>query len=82
MSKRKALWNRCPVETCRETALWMPYEERCGKCGYGGKPISTNQTTQTSETPCFVSLIWLVLGAALIIALFLAGRASVMFVPL
>jgi len=38
--KRKALWNKCP--DCCEEVLWMPYEDRCGKCGFGGKPITTS----------------------------------------
>jgi ribosomal protein S27AE len=43
--KKKALYNSCP--DCREKVLWMPYEDRCGKCGFGGKP----KTSTVKDAP-------------------------------
>ena len=51
MKPNRALWNRCPEDDCREEALWMPYEERCGKCGYGGSPPHSTHSPASDVEP-------------------------------
>ena len=81
MKPNRALWNRCPEETCREEALWMPYEEHCGKCGYGGKPKHTSHHRKDERLPKSQKRTvprWILIF--LLVALsFLAGRVTVIF---
>jgi hypothetical protein len=82
MKPNRALWNRCPEDDCREEALWMPYEERCGKCGYGGKPKHSNHSNNKEDIPAKRrkplfprwSLLFL-----LVILSFFAGRLTVIW---
>ena len=71
---RKALYNSCPEPECRETVLWMPYEDRCGKCGFGGKPkgvyLNTAKIAQKKDN-------WnIVLAISSFLIVFIAGIAT------
>jgi len=74
--KKRALYNRCPEPFCREETLWMPYEDRCGKCGYGGKPKHSNVDTKRLQDQQDISQAALyVIGVVVIFIIgFVAGN--------
>jgi len=55
MKKKTALWNFCPE--CKDKVMWMPYEGRCGSCGYGGKPIHSEGVIPKSPVDSFWTII-------------------------
>ena len=65
--KRRALYNRCPEPNCREETLWMPYEDRCGKCGYGGIVKHRNIDTAAVQKQQTISQALMIsIGAAIV----------------
>lgn len=73
--KKRALWNRCPVEDCGETVLWMPHENRCGKCGYGGTPKNSYGPTYYDEADPPLEM-FSPLGVLILALIFVLGFAA------